>query len=354
MNDRDARRVPDLRAPSSPHPGDGEREPGPLLTIGQLSELTGVPVRTIRFYSDTLVGGRPLVEPAGRTPAGYRLYEIEAAARLELIRTLRDLGIDLPTVARVLARETTVAEVARAHADALEATVRVIRIRQAVLRAVATRDSDWEAMELMHRLAKLDASERKRILDGYLDRVFGGIEGDGGPGGQFAQMMRSVFPELPADPNERQVEAWVELVALIQDDEFVAVSRRMAEHGARKRATLDDDAWQRQQTAFASVLAVESEASYKEGVEPASTEGRARIDAMMAEWADLTGKQDSPALRAELLHTFETMTDRRINRFWHLVGQIGDRPEIAAQGAPMFEAIEWLISALRADVEARA
>lgn len=352
MNDRDASRVPDLRAPSSPDTRDEGREPGPLLTIGQLSELTGVSVRTIRFYSDTLVGGRPLVEPAGRTPAGYRLYAVEAAARLELIRTLRDLDVDLPTVARVLARETTVAEVARAHADAIEATMRVLRLRQAVLRAVATRESDWEAMELMHRLAKLDATERKRILDGYLDRVFGGIEGDGGPGGQFAQMMRGVFPELPADPNERQVEAWVELVTLIQDEDFIAVSRRMAEHGARKRATLDDDAWQRENTAFAAVLAVESEASYKEGVDPASAEARARVDAMMAEWADLTGKQDSPRLRADLLRSFETMTDRRVNRFWQLVGQVGDRPGAEAQNAPMFEAMEWLISALRAVVEA--
>jgi DNA-binding transcriptional MerR regulator len=75
-----------------------------LLTIGRLAELTGVPVRTIRFYSDTAVDGSVLPEPAGRTAASYRLYPIEAAARLELIRTLRDLGVGLPTVARVLAR----------------------------------------------------------------------------------------------------------------------------------------------------------------------------------------------------------------------------------------------------------
>ena len=43
-----------------------------LLTIGQLSELTGVPVRTIRFYSDTLHAGAPIVEPVTRSPAASR------------------------------------------------------------------------------------------------------------------------------------------------------------------------------------------------------------------------------------------------------------------------------------------
>lgn len=115
-----------------------------LLTIGQLSELTGVPVRTIRFYSDSLADGRTLLEPALRSPSGYRLYEVEAAARLELIRTLRELGIGLPTIARVLARELTVAEVAHAQADALEATVRTLRLRQAVKRATLS-DAQWQA-----------------------------------------------------------------------------------------------------------------------------------------------------------------------------------------------------------------
>jgi DNA-binding transcriptional MerR regulator len=343
MNDRDTRHLPDRWTDRMP-----------LLTIGQLSGLTGVPVRTIRFYSDTLVGGLPLVRPAGRTQAGYRLYDAEAAARLELIRTLRELDVDLPAIARVLARETTVAEVARAHADALEATVRAIRLRQAVLRAVASRDSSWQEMEIMHNLAKLDASERKRLIDGYFDRVFGGIEGDGGPGGRFAQMMRSVFPELPEDPNERQVEAWVELVALIQDEDFIAVSRRMAEHGARKTAQLGEEDWQRDQNAFGSVLAVEAETSYQEGVDPASPEARSRVDAMMAEWADLVGKPDTPELRAKILQSLDTMTDRRVNRFWHLVGLVGDRPRIVSPGAPRFEAMEWLISALRNALEPAA
>lgn len=325
-----------------------DRPAGALLTIGQLSELTGVPVRTIRFYSDSLVDGAALVRPAARSQAGYRLYDLEAVSRLELIRTLRDLGVDLPTVARVLARKVTVAEVARAHAAALEATVKVIRLRQAVLRAVAVRDCDWKEMELMHRLAKLDTRERKRILDGYLDRVFDGLPGDEETGGQFAKMMRDVLPDLPEDPSPEQVEAWVELVVLIQDEDFVAVSRRMAEHGAQKRAHMSDEEFMRSQTAFATVLAPRSEEAYREGVDPASAEGRTRVLAIVAEWSDQMGRPASAQSREYLASSLESMNDRRINRFWHLVGAIGDRPELAAQGAPPYESMEWLIKALNA------
>lgn len=62
------------------------------LTIGQLARRTGLSVKTIRWYSD-----QGLVPPAGRTASGYRLYGVEALARLELVRTLRRLGIDLRT-----------------------------------------------------------------------------------------------------------------------------------------------------------------------------------------------------------------------------------------------------------------
>ena len=61
-----------------------------LYSIGELACRTGLPVRTIRFYSDIGV-----VPPTDRTSAGYRLYDIDALARLDLVRTLRDLGIDL-------------------------------------------------------------------------------------------------------------------------------------------------------------------------------------------------------------------------------------------------------------------
>ncbi|HEV2774026.1 MAG TPA: MerR family DNA-binding transcriptional regulator [Solirubrobacteraceae bacterium] len=53
-----------------------------LIPIGALARLTGLSVRTLRFYSDS-----GLLAPAGRSDADYRLYDAGAAARAELVRT---------------------------------------------------------------------------------------------------------------------------------------------------------------------------------------------------------------------------------------------------------------------------
>ncbi|GEB62352.1 hypothetical protein GCM10017674_81550 [Streptomyces gardneri] len=99
-----------------------------LFTIGALTRRTGLTVKTIRFHSDT-----GIVPPTDRSPAGHRLYAIGALARLDLVRTLRDLGLDLAVILQVLDREVSVPEVAGAHADALEVQIRTLRLRRAVL-----------------------------------------------------------------------------------------------------------------------------------------------------------------------------------------------------------------------------
>jgi DNA-binding transcriptional MerR regulator len=64
-----------------------------LFSIGDLARRTGLTVRTIHFYSDAGV-----VPESARTPAGYRRYDHEAVTRLDLVRTLRELGLPLDTV----------------------------------------------------------------------------------------------------------------------------------------------------------------------------------------------------------------------------------------------------------------
>ena len=133
---------------------------GELLTIGELARAAGVTAKTVRFWSD-----QGLVPPAGRTPAGYRLYRPDALARLGLVRTLRDLGVGLADVRKVLDREITISEVAALHAAALDVQVRALRLHQAVLRAVASRGiTTAEEFQLMHKLANLSAAERRRMV----------------------------------------------------------------------------------------------------------------------------------------------------------------------------------------------
>jgi hypothetical protein len=64
---------------------------------------------------------------------------------------------------------------AEVHVTALDAEIRTLRLRRAVLSAVAKRGSTIEEMLLMHKLATLSARERQQIIDEFVDSVYEGI-----------------------------------------------------------------------------------------------------------------------------------------------------------------------------------
>lgn len=150
---------------------------GRFYTIGDLARRTGLPARTIRFWSYA-----GIVPETRRSPAGHRLYDDSALARLELVVTLRQLGLGLDTVRAVLENRTTVAVVAELHARALETEIKGLKLRRAVLLAVAKQGLDMEEMRLVSDLAGLSAAERKRLVDDFIADTFGGVEDKSGIG----------------------------------------------------------------------------------------------------------------------------------------------------------------------------
>jgi DNA-binding transcriptional MerR regulator len=295
-----------------------------LLSIGELATRTGLPVRTIRFYSDSGV-----VPPAERSDAGYRLYGPDALARLGLVRTLRDLGVDLATIRRVLEREVSLADVAKAHAAALEAQIRVLRVQKAVMQAVAQRGSGPKEIQKMHQLAQLSDDQRKRIVAGFLDQTFAGL--DMHPG--FEQRMRSAAPELPDDPTPEQVDAWIELAELVQDYDFKATIRRMSEQHAQARQA--GEAMQPDMRAAAAVVAEKAGAA--QHLAPDSADAQAVVDEILPAFG---GDVD----RAELADRLASGTDARAERYWQLLAVINGWPPVPAT----VTAWEWFIAALRA------
>ncbi|WUJ50433.1 MerR family transcriptional regulator [Kribbella sp. NBC_00382] len=187
-----------------------------LFSIGELARRTGLTVKAVRYYSD-----HGLVPPTDRSPAGYRRYDHAAVARLELLRSLRELGLDLGTIRQVLDREVALSEVAAAHAKALAVQIQTLRLRRAILTAVAERGSTPEELNLMHRLARLSETERRQLVDDFLTSVFGSDP-------VFAGIRQTLTAELPDHPSTEQLEAWVELAELSQQASFRAAVRLMA------------------------------------------------------------------------------------------------------------------------------
>lgn len=180
-------------------------------------------MRTVRYWSDE--GALP---PVARSAGGYRLYDAASVARLELIRTLRELGLGLADVRRVLAGETTVAQVAAAHVAALDARIRSLKVTRAVL-SVARRGAGAEETTLMNRLARLSAAERRRIVEEFVDEVCHGLD-TADP--VIRERMRNTAADLPEEPTPEQVDAWLELAEMLQDPDFRAEMRKAAEFNA--------------------------------------------------------------------------------------------------------------------------
>jgi DNA-binding transcriptional MerR regulator len=63
------------------------------LTIGDVSKLTGLPKKTIRFYED-----EGCIPPVARSGSGYRLYSRGDVWRLQLLRQARLLGLSLAEI----------------------------------------------------------------------------------------------------------------------------------------------------------------------------------------------------------------------------------------------------------------
>ncbi|SDJ93042.1 MerR family transcriptional regulator [Nonomuraea jiangxiensis] len=309
-----------------------------LYSIGELARRTGLPVTAIRFYSD-----RGIVPPADRSPAGYRLYDIDAVARLDLVRTLRDLGVDLPTIRKVVDREISLPEVAAAHAEVLAVQIRILRLRRAVLTAVARRGSSPEEMDLMHELARLSEDERRRLIGDFLDQVFDDSELGLGPGPDLAGVRSSMTPELPDDPEPDQVEAWVELAELSRDPDFRDSMRRMVGHHAAERARGDTTVVRRDAVAM---VREQVRPALAAGIDPASPQADGVVAAVTAQYARACGRPDDAELRRRLLTVLETANDPRRERYLRLLAVINGWPAPESL-APV---LDWFVAALPARI----
>ncbi|MEU7576212.1 MerR family transcriptional regulator [Streptomyces sp. NPDC041068] len=304
----------------------------PLYSIGELARRTGLTVKTIRFYSDS-----GIVAPTDRSPAGYRRYGHEAAARLDLVRTLRELGLDLPTIRRVVDREVALPDVAAAHAEALDVQIHALRVRRAVLTVVAERGSTPEELDLLHRLAALSEDERRRLTDDFLATVFAGL--DTHPA--FPAVIRSMTPELPDHPDVEQIEAWVELAGLLADPDFRTSLHGMARQLAADRAPDDTMGLP---CVLADAVRSLAEPALSEGMEPTSPLAAPIAAALAAHYARMVDRPDDARLRHHLATHLTTMNDPRRDRYLSLLATINGWPPPQS----LTPSLDWAVRALRA------
>lgn len=111
-----------------------------MITIGEAAERSGVSAKRIRHYE--AIG---LIAPAGRSEAGYRLYQARQVEELGFIRRARDLGFSIEQIEDLLAlwrdRNRSSADVKRLameHVAGLEARIAELQVMARALKHLAT------------------------------------------------------------------------------------------------------------------------------------------------------------------------------------------------------------------------
>ena len=66
-------------------------------TTGEIAKLCGVTVRTVQYYD-----ARGILVPSGLTEGGRRLYSEEDLKRMKVICFLRDLGLPIDSIGKLL------------------------------------------------------------------------------------------------------------------------------------------------------------------------------------------------------------------------------------------------------------
>lgn len=304
-----------------------------LYTIGEVSRLSGLPVKTIRFYSD-----EGLLPPKRITRARYRLYDDASLARLELIRTLREVGFDLSSIERLLQGKDEPSAAMRLQLDVIEAQINALARQRTLLRAALDADNAEVLTRLMRVMwrARLNPAERKAFLVHHLERGFGGLKADLKWRPAFWETMLA----LPDQLSKPQLEAWLELADLVADEGFQAALRTQTQPFAN--AALSGEA--------ASTLSYELNAAYQEaakaisaGFSPISPRGQQLAATILRLNATMMGRCDDPAFPVWWLAHLETTADPRMERYWTLVAVLRSW----TSRSPTAQTHAWLIDGSR-------
>lgn len=163
------------------------------FSVGQVSRLAGVTVRTLHHYDD--IG---LLSPGERTAAGYRRYTEADLVRLQQVLLYRELGFALEEVAVILdePRADELTHLRRQHELLVRKSERLSEVIAAVERAMQARTMS----------VGLTPAERLEVFGGFRPEDHEAeVERRWGGGERFEQSRRRVAAYGKAD--------WVRLKA---------------------------------------------------------------------------------------------------------------------------------------------
>ncbi|MGW6835592.1 MerR family transcriptional regulator [Streptomyces sp. NPDC054949] len=273
-------------------------------SIGELAAGTGVPVKTLRYYSDS-----GLLPVTARSTGGHRRYGPEAWERIRLIRRLRALDTPIATITRVVTGECSLGELVATELEVVQERMTELRWRQATLKALDDCSSEvrLRRLEILSRVQRLPQAHR-----GLTDHWYRELSGTM-PKHRLDIMIAMLSPGPPQDPEPASALAYAELHLLVSTPGFT-------------RWTQDHEEEMRDGPAFYGEIdeaAALTAAALAQGLPPGAGDA---VNAFVSAHARARRESDTPAFR-EYLHGLVSRSsgfDPRLERYWALVGTATD------------------------------
>ncbi|MCS7483593.1 MerR family transcriptional regulator [Umezawaea endophytica] len=278
-----------------------------LHPIGHAARRSGLSVSAVRFYADA-----GIIEPTALSSAGHRMYDVHAIARLELVRTLRELDTDLDEIRRLLDGDTTLHDLLVTHLEIVERQERALRARRAVLRTLVKQGGTTARTDLMHKLVSMTDEEREQAVDDFWNDVGEGLDVPEG----FVDRLRAQRPILSADPTAAQLEAWIELADLVASPTFRAEVRAYLRdtYSAPEARTLATEPFQEFMHVTGAPLMEELLAAHRSGESPGSPWAQRAVTRFLEAATALSATPLTPEVRNRMADGYRQVPDilRRI------------------------------------------
>ncbi|SFL06902.1 DNA-binding transcriptional regulator, MerR family [Paenibacillus sp. 1_12] len=136
--------------------------------VGALANMTGLTVRTLRFYDQ--IG---LFSPSGHSDTGHRLYNEADIKRLQQILSLKDLGLSLEEMKSVLKGHTySPSDIVDIQIERVRKNIKTQQKLLAELERVAERMSHQDPLSIdafISLLETMKVSHEKYIIEHRLN-----------------------------------------------------------------------------------------------------------------------------------------------------------------------------------------
>jgi len=164
------------------------------MKISELAQATGITTRTLRWYES-----KGLLKPSGRSDAGHRLYGSDALQRLQMILSLKALGLSLSEIGDMLHQpQVSLVSVIDQHREKIAQNVQHYQALLEKLTVISERlhcnesmtdDEFLETIKVTHMFEKYHSPEQLEQLKQRAEKI----------GPQEIERVQNRWPELIAE-----------------------------------------------------------------------------------------------------------------------------------------------------------